>query len=193
MLCVLRTLTIEVAPLSILALAAGLVIAQGTTEVPSEANTTTLTVRSNLVLVPALVTTKSGEVVFSLTADDFLLADNGVPQKLRLEPDADMQPVAMVVVIQTGGLGTSHLDEYSGAPAQLDAVIGSVARRIAVVSFDSLPRLALDFTSDDKAPADAIFQTRRGRLWCCHSRCLEFWHRPLAQAAARLPARPAAL
>jgi hypothetical protein len=38
-----------------------------------------LAVRSNVVLVPALVKTRSGEIVFSLTADDFTLTDNGVP------------------------------------------------------------------------------------------------------------------
>src|SRR5262245_61213369 len=38
------------------------------------------TVRSNLVLVPVLVKTKTGEPVFSLTADDFILTDNSVPQ-----------------------------------------------------------------------------------------------------------------
>ena len=42
----------------------------------------TLTVRSTLVQVPALVKTKAGEVVFGLTADDFVLTDNGAPQHL---------------------------------------------------------------------------------------------------------------
>src|ERR1700748_583210 len=35
----------------------------------------TLTTRSNLVLVPALVKDSTGKVVFSLTADDFVLTD----------------------------------------------------------------------------------------------------------------------
>jgi VWFA-related protein len=144
------------------ALAAGLLGAQTTTGSSPGAKPTTLTVRSNLVLVPALVTTKSGEVVFSLTADDFVLADNGVPQKLRLEPDSDTQPVAMVVVMQTGGLGVSHLDEYSSAAAQLQAVIGNVPHRFALVTFDSLPRLVQDFTSDDHAPAGAISRLSAG-------------------------------
>jgi hypothetical protein len=39
----------------------------------------TLSVRSTLVEVPALVKTKAGEVVFELTADDFVLTDDGVP------------------------------------------------------------------------------------------------------------------
>ena len=71
-----------------------------------------LTVRSNLVLVPVLVKTKAGEPVFSLTADDFLLTDNGVPQSLRLEPDTDLQPLALAVILETGGQGAFHLGDY---------------------------------------------------------------------------------
>lgn len=35
---------------------------------------------TTLVLVPALVRTKAGEPVFTLTADNFLLTDDDVPQ-----------------------------------------------------------------------------------------------------------------
>src|SRR5215467_10609779 len=45
----------------------------------------TLTSRSNLVLVPVLVKTKAAKVVLSLTAEDFILTDNGVPQSVRIE------------------------------------------------------------------------------------------------------------
>ncbi len=45
----------------------------------------TLTTRSTLVLVPALVRNKSGKLVFTLNADNFTLTDNGIPQKLNLE------------------------------------------------------------------------------------------------------------
>jgi hypothetical protein len=34
--------------------------------------------------VPALVKTNSGELVFALTADDFLLTDNGVSSTLTM-------------------------------------------------------------------------------------------------------------
>ena len=71
------------------------------TSVPSSAGSqvTALSVRSNLVLVPALVKTKSGNLVFELTADDFILTDNGVPQPLQLEPDTDSQPVALTIIV----------------------------------------------------------------------------------------------
>ena len=40
-----------------------------------------LTVRSNLVMVPAFVTGGDGNVVFGLNAEDFQLTDNGVRQQ----------------------------------------------------------------------------------------------------------------
>jgi len=121
-----------------------------------------LTVRSNLVLVPTLVKTKAGEVVFSLTANDFILTDNGVPQTLQLEPDTDSEPLALAVIVQTGGLGASHLRDYRNLGAVLDAVIGDVPHRVAVISFDGSPRLEHDFTANTAAAAKTIATLRAG-------------------------------
>jgi VWFA-related protein len=118
--------------------------------------------RSNLVLVPALVKTKAGELVFSLTADDFILTDNGVPQSLRLESDTDSQPLALAVAVQTGGLGADHLSDYRDLEAVLDAVIGSVPHRVAVVSFDSTPRLEKDFSTNTDEAAKTIAALQEG-------------------------------
>ncbi len=152
----------KAALLGTLILSAAMLGAQTNPSQPSSADTTTLSVRSNLVLVPALVTTKSGEVVFALTGDDFALTDNGVPQRLRMEEDNDAQPIAIVVVMQTGGQGAAHLNDYAGLASVLDAVIGNVPYRIAVVGFDSRPHLDLDFTADKAAAADAVSRLSAG-------------------------------
>jgi VWFA-related protein len=110
--------------------------------------TTTLTVRSNLVEVPALVTTKSGQVVFALTADDFTLSDNGAPQHIHLVPDTDSQPLALAIVVEIGGAGARHLADYRQLGPILDAIIGNVPHRVAVIAFDSTPSLILPFTPD---------------------------------------------
>ncbi len=124
--------------------------------------TATITVRSSLVLVPALVKTKGGSLVFSLNADDFVLTDDGVPQHLRLEPDTDAQPLAIVVLVQTGGLGESHLRDYRGLDAVLEAVIGDVPHEVAVVSFDSSPHLEQSFTAQTENAAGALDQLAGG-------------------------------
>ena len=140
------------------------VAAGGQSSDPSapSAQVTALSVRSNLVLVPALVKTKSGELVFALTANDFILTDNGVPQSLRLEPDTDAQPVALAIIVQTGGRGASHLGDYRDLDAVLDAVIGNVPHRVAVVTFDSKPRLAEDFTTDTDLAIRTIGNLQEG-------------------------------
>jgi VWFA-related protein len=140
------------------------VAASAQTSVPSSpgSQVTALSVRSNLVLVPALVKTKSGELVFALTADDFVLTDNGVPQSLRLEPDTDAQPVALAIIVQTGGRGASHLGDYHDLDAVLDAVVGDVPHRVAVITFDSKPRLEKDFTTDTDAAVRTISNLQEG-------------------------------
>jgi VWFA-related protein len=130
--------------------------AQNSEQSSASSQTPVITVRSILVLVPALVKTKAGEVVFSLKADDFILTDNGFPQSLRLEPDTDSEPLALAVIVQTGGQGASHLRDYRNLEAVLDAVIGNVPHRVAVVSFDSRPRLEQDFTTTTDAAAKTI-------------------------------------
>jgi VWFA-related protein len=127
-----------------------------TRDSPSAA--TTLTTRSTLVVVPALVRDKSGNLVFLLKADDFALTDDGIPQKLRMEEDAGGAPLALVVLIQAGAATRSagwHPNATGPAPdrfrpltSMMEAVTGDVPRRIAVVGFDSGPELLQDFTSD---------------------------------------------
>ena len=112
------------------------------------AQTPTLSSNTTVVLVPALVTNKGGEPVFTLTANDFMVTDDGVPQQLRLEQDSDSEPLALVVVFQTGGDGAKQLDKYRQLAPLIEALPGEVPHRIAVVSFGSTPKLVLDFTRE---------------------------------------------
>ncbi len=112
----------------------------------SDKEQSTLTVQSTLVEVPILVKTKGGEVVFQLTAGHFLLTDNGVPQNLTLDQDTDSQPLALAIVVETGGAGARHLLDYRQLDAILDGLIGNVKHRIAVIGFDSTAHLLVPFT-----------------------------------------------
>ena len=77
--------------------------------------------------------TKGGQVVFELTADDFVLTDDGVPQQIRIEQDTDGQPLALAIVVETGGAGAQHLADYETLDAILDALIGNVEHRVALI------------------------------------------------------------
>src|SRR6267142_860282 len=72
----------------------------------------TLTVHSSLVMVPVFVNTKGRYVVFNLKAEDFVLTDNGVPQRHTQEEDPDSRPLAWEMVVEPGGGGAHHPTEY---------------------------------------------------------------------------------
>jgi len=120
--------------------------AQDSPAAPASGPVTTITARSTLVLVPALVRTKGGDMVYTLPTSAFTLTDNGVEQKLTLDEDAGSQPLALVVVVQTGGEGGQHLDIYQTLPTMLDSLLGGVPHKVAVVSFDSEPQFVQKFT-----------------------------------------------
>jgi VWFA-related protein len=112
--------------------------------------------QTTLVVVPALVRDKARKLVFTLKADDFLLTDDGVPQKLTLEQDTGGEPLALVIVIETGGAGAREFDKLGGLALLLDTVVGGVPRKIAVVAFDSQPELVQRFTSRVEVAAQVI-------------------------------------
>jgi VWFA-related protein len=127
---------------------------------PRFLQTPSMKANSTLVVVPALVRNKSGALVFTLTADDFVLTDNGVPQRLRLEQDTGGEPLALVVAIEVGGAGAREFENFNSiAPPlapMLESIVGNVQHRVAVVAFDSKPTLLQDFTSNVDAAADTI-------------------------------------
>jgi VWFA-related protein len=136
-----------------LALAFVATAASAFAQTPASESTPTITSQSTLVLVPALVRDKkSGQVVYTLKADDFVLTDDGIPQKLHLEQDTGSEPLALVVDIEGGGAGAEQLLKDTSIATMLDSIVGGVPHKIAVVGYDSSPVLVTDFTTDtDKA------------------------------------------
>jgi VWFA-related protein len=131
-----------------LALLTTTALAQQPAQPQAENPPDTITVNSTLVLVPALVKTKSGALVYTLKANDFLLTDDGVPQPLHLDEDTGSQPLALVICLQTGGAGAAHLDQYQGLGPMLDNLLGGVQHKVAIVAFDSTPTLVHRFSAN---------------------------------------------
>ena len=120
--------------------------AQSTPDEQDNPPAASITVRSSLVVVPALVRTKSKQLVYTLKASDFILTDDGVPQPLHLEQDTGDQPLALVIVVETGGSGASHLEQYRDLGPMLTNLVGNIDHKVAVVGFDSTPTLLHGFT-----------------------------------------------
>ena len=116
--------------------------------------TTTLRVRANEVLVPTLVEKPGGGVVYGLKPQDFVLEDNGVPQKIRVQEEMDTAPVALVVEVELGGVGVLEFNKLAKLGPLLDLFLSDGKGQAALVGFDSKPHLIHDFThSSDEVNA----------------------------------------
>lgn len=125
-------------------------------QAPSSPQPFVFNVQTSVVIVPALVRTRAGPLVFTLKPEDFLLTDDGIPQKLTLEPDTGGEPLALVVVIEIGGAGAREFDRLGPLAPMLDAILGNVPHKVAVVAFDSEPTLVQGFTPRSAAAVEAL-------------------------------------
>ena len=122
---------------------------------------TTLHTTTTLVVVPTLVQTTGKEPVFSLTAEDFVLTDNGVPQKVTLEEET-RRPLSLVVLMQTGGVARGQFASYVNLETMLGSLLGGAPNRVSIVNFDSEPEAASPFTSNVAQWQDAINHPEQG-------------------------------
>src|ERR1700730_7717996 len=116
---------------------------------------TTLHTTTTLVVVPTLVQTAGKEPVFSLTAADFVLTDNGVPQRVMLEEETK-RPLSLVVLMQTGGIARGQFPSYVNLETMLASLLGGVPNKVSIVNFDSRPEAASPFTSNVAEWSEAI-------------------------------------
>ena len=114
-----------------------------------------LRVSTTEVLVPTLVEKRGGGIVYGLKAGDFVLEDNGVPQKIRVQEEMDTAPVALVVAVEQGGASVLEFDKLTKMGPLLDVFLTDPRSRAALVGFDSMPHLLRDYTPNgDQIDAD---------------------------------------
>ena len=105
-----------------------------------------LRVTSTEVLVPTLVEKRGGGILYGLKASDFVLEDNGVPQKIRVQEEMDTAPVALVVAVEEGGASVLEFDKLAKMGPLLDVFLTDPRSQAALVGFDSVPHLLQDYT-----------------------------------------------
>ncbi len=116
-----------------------------------------LTTQTTVVLVPALVRSADGETVFTLQASDFRVTDDGIEQPLTLDEDTGSEPIALVIAVQTGGLGAGKLKSYRDLNAVVSSIVGSVHAPHRCGWIRQHPgRTAQPFTADADAAANAF-------------------------------------
>jgi VWFA-related protein len=122
---------------------------------------TTLHTGTSLVVVPTLVETQDQHPVYSLTAEDFALTDDGVRQKVTVDAGTS-HPLSLVVLIQTGGIARVQFANFANLETMLSSLLDGAPNRAAIVNFDSRPEGASPFTSNLAEWKDAINEPDQG-------------------------------
>jgi VWFA-related protein len=118
----------------------------------------TLKTQANVVLVPASVRTKQGEVIYALRADQFVVEDNGVPQTIQLDEDTDTLGLTLVVLVQCSRSAVMEYAKLAGLGSMLDDLAGGAPRQIAIASYGKEATLLGDFSPDPQDTAAALGQ-----------------------------------
>ena len=128
----------------------------------SHADATTLRVTAQEVLVPTLVEKRGGGIVYGLKPDEFVLEDNGTPQKIRVQEEMDTAPVALVVAVEEGGASALEFDKLAKLGPLLDFFLSDARSEAALVGFDSKPHLLLDYTHSSEDVGEGLKHLQPG-------------------------------
>jgi len=117
-----------------LALFSGLLAAQPILRVPVQ-----------LVVAPTSVTDRAGNFINGLTAADFQLYDNNVPQQVH--EDGDFLPISLAIAIQTN-LRKQAVERVRELGPLLGALVVGVGGEAAIFTFNDKLQVRQDFTPD---------------------------------------------
>ena len=108
------------------------------------------------VLVPTLVEKRGGGIIYGLKPEDFVLEDNGVPQKIRVQEEMDTAPVALVVSVEQGGASVLEFDKVAKLGPLLDLFLSDGRSQAALVGFASKPHLIRYYTHSSEEVNEAL-------------------------------------
>jgi VWFA-related protein len=139
------------------ALAGPFVLAQQQSAPAVAEESPTITAETSLVLVPVTVTDRKGKLVDGLTAREFVLTDDGRPQRVRIDTsDTIVAPVSMVVLVQASGISAPAIARIKEVAPMIKPVVAGQRGQVAVLGFDDEVRVFQDFTTDANAIEQAI-------------------------------------
>jgi VWFA-related protein len=104
--------------------------------------------QTNLVTVPTQVTTPQGDFIYGLKGSQFVVTDNGVPRRVRLEQAPEQTGLSLAVVVQCSGAAALESAKLKGLATMIDAIAGTAPHEVAILSFGTEPTLLTRFTSD---------------------------------------------
>src|SRR5689334_24034551 len=108
-----------------------------------------------LVVAPTTVTDSKGQFVDGLTAQDLILYDNNVPQKIQM--DWMTFPISLVVAVQTSENSGAVIDKLGGSGILFTQLLAADAGETAVISFSDQVIIHQEFTGNP----DLVIQSLR--------------------------------
>jgi VWFA-related protein len=122
-------------------------------------------VQSRLVLVPVTITDSKGHTVEDLDPSDFVLLDDGRPQKVAVDNfSTGVAPIALVVAVQSSGISAAVLAKVQKIGAMIQPVIAGERGCAALVSFDYRIQWLQECTGDSDALDRAFLRLRTGEF-----------------------------
>lgn len=129
---------------------------------PHQESSATIRVTTNEVLVPTLVEKKGGGILYGLNQSDFMLEDNGVAQKIHVQEEMDTTPVALIIAVELGGVSALEFGKVAKLGPLLDLFLADQQSQVALMGFDSKPRLIHDYTHSSDDLNDALDHLQPG-------------------------------
>jgi VWFA-related protein len=136
------------------------------------------------VVAPTTVTDSKGHYVDGLTADDLILYDNNVPQKIQT--DWMTYPIDLVVAVQTSENSGAVIDKLGGTGILFSELLAADAGETAVITFSDEVRVHQDFTNN---PDLVIHSLRMLRKEGDNAHILDAMHQALLMLDHRPPGR----
>jgi VWFA-related protein len=104
------------------------------------------TVRSDLVFLPTRVQTKKGETVYGLSADQFVVEDNGVKQVVTIDEDPESTGLSLVVVVQCSRSAETELKKLKGLGTMIESIVGAAPHEVAIMAYGADHYILGDFS-----------------------------------------------
>jgi VWFA-related protein len=87
-------------------------------------------------------------MLYGLKPEQFVLTDNGVVQKIRVDEDTDALGLSVAVVVQCSRSAFIEAAKTRGLGEMIDDIVGGAPHEVAVISYGSDPELLTGFTSN---------------------------------------------
>jgi VWFA-related protein len=134
--------------------------ANGTSPQPTQDDVETLKIDTNLVTVPVIASSRTGNYITDLRKEEFKLSDNGVPQEIAFLATVNV-PFYVVLMLDTSDSTKESLPQIRQAAVAFLSQLGP-RDRVKIISFDGEIKDLNEFTSDKAILRRAIEQTRAG-------------------------------